>query len=99
MGSNLRAEPEAEVAVGEFLQLPGNLRRDHRAAREGDGDTGRHLQLGCGKGRSGHRWIGGSTTFGEQHPVETSPPGLERGAPIWLNAIGKVITSTRMTRP
>src|SRR5581483_7677060 len=37
---HLRAEPEHEAAPRSLLEIPGDLRVDERAAREGDGDVG-----------------------------------------------------------
>src|SRR5262249_16636409 len=44
MALHLRAKPEREAAVREFLQRPGAESGDRRAAREGDGDRGGALE-------------------------------------------------------
>ena len=44
MALDLRAEPEHEAAAGEALEVPGDLRRHERAAREGDRDARAELQ-------------------------------------------------------
>ena len=40
MGFHLRTEPKDKAAAREALEVPGEHRRDHRAAWEGDGDGG-----------------------------------------------------------
>src|SRR4051812_2536066 len=44
---HLRAEAEEKAAVGELLQVPRELRRDHRAAWEGDGHGRAQGELRC----------------------------------------------------
>ena len=76
VGPHLCAQPETEPAVGELLEFPGHLRRDHGTAWEGHGDACRELQLGrCERCRR-DSGVGGTTTFGEQHPVEPCPSSL-----------------------
>jgi len=64
---HLAAEPEAELAPGVLCQLPGDLRRDHRAAREGDRNAGREMQgrrrQRCGRDVHPRHLV----AFGEQH--------------------------------
>ena len=52
---HLAAEPEPEATVGRLGKLPRRLRREHRAAREGDGDARRQVQVGCGLVGGGDR--------------------------------------------
>ena len=67
---HLTAEPEPKLALGVLRQLPGDLRRNHRAAREGDRDAGREMQRWCRQRRGGdvHPWH--LLAFGEQHAGE-----------------------------
>ena len=44
VGPNLAAESEPEPPLGGLGELPCDLGRDHRAAREGDRDAGRQVQ-------------------------------------------------------
>src|SRR5256885_13507448 len=51
---HLRAEPEDEAAARGGLEVPGDLRVDERAAREGDRDVGADRDaLGRGRGERG----------------------------------------------
>ena len=99
MRAYLCAEAEPEAPARQFLELPGDLRRDHRAARERHRDTRRHLEARCGQRRCGDCRVRGSATLGEEHAVEAGPLGPLGDRPISRRDRGRVITSTRTPRP
>ena len=75
VGAHLCAEAEPEAPARQFLEFPGHLRRDHRAARKRHRDTGRHLEARGGQRRRGDCRVGSAATLGEEHAVEAGPLG------------------------
>ena len=74
VGPHLSAQTQAEAAAAGLGQLPGVGRRDHGAAREGDGDTGEHVDVGRhGDGATGQ--IGGAPGLGDDETGESGGGG------------------------
>ena len=70
VGLHLAAEAEAELALGVLRQLPGDLGRDHRAAREGERNAGREMQRRRGQRGRGDVHPRDLVALGEQHAGE-----------------------------
>ena len=65
VGPDLRAQAEAKVTAGRFLEFPGDLGGDHRAARKGNGDPGRVVKVGLGQCRCRDGWKRRAASLGE----------------------------------
>src|SRR5690606_22914125 len=91
VGSDLGSETEAETAAARVGELPGDLRRHHRAAREGDRDAGEKVDV-CSKSGGCASEVGGPSGFGDDetreprsarvagqllHPSQRQPAGHE----------------------
>ena len=77
MRLHLRAETETEAAARERLQIPGDLRGHHRAAREGDRDVGAELHApGVLARRSASGRNGIVARLGRRDAVEAERLGL-----------------------
>jgi hypothetical protein len=75
---HLRAEPEVEAASRVLLQIPSNLRDDHRAARKRDRDVGAERKLARVLGGDGQRQKRIVPGLGRARAVETELLDLAR---------------------
>src|SRR5262249_13161998 len=75
---DLCAQAQLEVSVGLRGEVPGNLRGDHGAAREGDRDRRADSETRCDLGRDRTRQERTVTGFGEPHRRETCARSVVR---------------------
>jgi hypothetical protein len=89
---DLAPEPEDEASVRRALQVPRNLRRDHRRARKRDRDAGRQLEPLRVLGGDEEREEGIAVDFRRHDAVEAerfdAPDGIGNAGEVVVGEAG-----------